>query len=157
MILDRILGTLSAAGALAGLAIAPSILLGNANQWDLPLLAFFAASLVPLVYVVAYAGRRDSLEYAPLTGELEFRSVLRALPAWVRAITIVLLILGGVLIVASLLPWATKASCVSEATTNTPPEAACVSWNIFLAGLVTTFTGLAFADTAYLLRKRRAS
>ncbi len=157
MMLDRILGALSAAAVVAGLAIAPGILLGNLDQWGMALLAFFAAALAPSAYVVAYAGRRDSLEYAPLTGELAFRSMLRTLPAWVRAITIVLMILGGVLIAASLLPWATKASCVSEASTNTSPEAACVSWNVFVAGLVTTFTGLAFADTAYLLRKRRAS
>ncbi len=158
MLLDRIFGMLAAIAFVAGAIGHFELLIGRqaeANVLDIPYGVFLASLLAAVVYLVAYVGRRDHLEYND-DGELALGPLMKRLPGWARMITVAATVYTVVLM-ALFVYW-----LVSDRplyTGNLQDLAATeqrIRANAIVLAITAGFANLSFLIASYLLLRPRA-
>lgn len=153
MFLDRIFGMLAAIAFVAGAIGHLELLVGlqaDANMFDIPLGPFLASLLAAVLYLVAYVGRRDHLEYND-DGELALGPLVKKLPGWARTLTVAMLVYAAVLL-ALFVYW-----LISDRplyTGNLQELAATeqrIRTNAIILATTAAFANLSFVIAAYLL------
>ncbi len=152
MLLDRIFGAISATAVLLGFACQATWLTGIVapSRQDDMTMAFFGAAIVPLIYLVAYAGHRDRLPY-DAEGSLELRPIIRALPGWAQTVAVILFIYAFALVGIALVP------AIPKLAGDACGAGDCLSWPHLITAMIAMFTAMSFVDAVYLWRTHAAS